>query len=166
MYLSRITYARHEIFQMTNSIINRKTDRLTFSLLATADIGSGYSFVGPFPLSKCILQNVTILRTIEWVTTMTCSNPPLPSLILSNCTRKMEKLNWITIRISFPRLRVLGIVSTSTTSTSFCCNHCLYSVILVSELSGVFSPKYATCGSTTYSRWVRRDRMCYSIFKF
>ena len=88
---------------------------------------------------------------------MTCSNPPLPSLILSNCARKMEKLNWITIRISFPRLRASGIVSTSTVSTSFCRNHFVYSVILGSELSGVFSPKYATCGPTTYSTWVRTD---------
>ena len=88
---------------------------------------------------------------------MTCSNPPLPSLVLSNCARKMEKLNWSTIRVSFPRLRVSGIVSTSTVSTSFCRNHFVYSVILGSELSGVFSPKYATCGPTTYSTWVRTD---------
>ena len=88
---------------------------------------------------------------------MTCSNPPLPSVILSNCARKMEKLNWSTIRVSFPSLRVSGIVSTSTVSTSFCRNHFVYSVILGSEISGVFSPKCATCGPTTYSTWVRTD---------
>ena len=91
--------------------------------------------------NKAYTTNVTIHRTNERVTAMTCSNPPLPSLILSNCARKMEKLNRITIRISFPRLRASGIVSTSTVSTSLCRNHFVYSIILGSELSGVFFTK-------------------------
>ena len=38
-----------------------------------------------------------------------------------------------------------------------CRNHFVYSLILGSELLGVFLPKYATCGSTMYIMWVRMD---------
>ena len=55
--LSRDTWARNEsLTETANSIIKAYIDELTFSLLATADIGSGSSFVGPFPPTKYRLQ--------------------------------------------------------------------------------------------------------------
>ena len=46
--------------------------------------------------------------------------PLSPSSALSNCARKMEKLHWIAVWVSFPRLGVSRIVFTSTKSTCFC----------------------------------------------
>ena len=112
--LSRITYANDKWYY-------KRENRQTY-LFFTGN--SRYwiriLFCWTISTNKVYTANVTILCTNERVTAMTCSNPPLPSLILSNCAKKMEKLNWITIRISFPRLRVSGIVSASTVSTSFC----------------------------------------------
>ena len=52
--LSRDTYARYKIIiQTTNRVIKVSVDELTVSLLATADIGSGSSSVGPFPPTNC-----------------------------------------------------------------------------------------------------------------
>ena len=59
---------------------------------------------------KVYTANLTILRTNERVTAKTCSNPPLPFLLLSNRARKMEKRNWITVWISFPRrVEIFGV---------------------------------------------------------
>ena len=69
--------------------------------------------------------DITILRTHERVTAMTCLDPLLPSFVLSKCTRKMEESYWITVRVYFPGLRVTGIIFASTKSTSFRCDHFL-----------------------------------------
>ena len=88
---------------------------------------------------------------------MTSSNPPLPSLILSNCARKTENLKWMIIWISFPRLGVLEIISTSTIRTSFCRNHFGYRLLHRNWTFSVFSPKYATRSPITYTIRVKTD---------
>ena len=67
--------------------------------------------------------NVAIFRAHERVTAVTCLYPLLPSLVLSNCARKMEELHWIAVWVSFPRLRISGIVFASTKGTSFGRDH-------------------------------------------
>ena len=51
-----VTTPRHGIkllIQTTKNVMKTHIDKRTLSLLATADIGSGSSFVGPFPPTKC-----------------------------------------------------------------------------------------------------------------
>ena len=50
---------------------------------------------------------------------MTYLYPLFPSLVFSNCAGKMEKLDRITLRVSYPGLWVSGVLFTSTISTSF-----------------------------------------------
>ena len=138
--LSRVTYVRHEFFSRDKQCYKRENRQTYLFFTGNSRYWIRVFFFWTISTNKAAYTaNITILRTNERVTAMTCSNPPLPSLILSNCARKMKKLNWISIRVSFPRLRVSGIVSTSTISTSFCRNHFVYSLLLGSNFRVFFT---------------------------
>ena len=100
-------------------------------------------------INKVYSANVTILRTNERVTAMTCSNPPLPSPILSNCAMKWKNVTGSPFEFLFQDWGYRESFLQEPQAHLFVVT-ILFVALLWSELSSVLSPKFVTRSPTTY----------------
>lgn len=129
--------------------------------------------------NKVYTTNITVLRTHKRVTAMTCFYPLLPSLVLCNSSRKMEKLYWNTAQVFFPGFRISGIIFTSAISASLSRDHSvrILKCEVLSNFRGLFSSEvtWHYMWNLAPKRWVdeveplwlpqcRSSRFCW-IFK-
>ena len=113
----------------------RDTEKKTANVQMPRTVGVMWTCQPHFTPTKCRLRmELSWVHTNESLWLHACY-PLSPSRALSNCARKMEKLHWIAVWVSFPRFRVSGIVFTCTQSPCFCQNTTYQARVVHSEVA-------------------------------